>query len=156
MPMQRHQRKGQTRREAGTQSHGTLEVSRAAERKASYVHTLDRAAVVLRRTIAVCLVAMAVVAFLPGYHAGESSVARTPTHPRVLGVSLATLPDAGTAVRLHLSAPLSSPETVSVSLAGADRRWACARPEAGQVRLTCPVTVSVADGAGPLRVEVHI
>ena len=59
----------------------------------------------LRRIIAVCLVTMAVVAFLPGYHAGESSVARTPTHPRVLGVSLATLPDAGTAVRLHLSAP---------------------------------------------------
>jgi hypothetical protein len=74
----------------------------------------------------------------------------------VLGVSLATLPDAGTAVRLHLSAPLSSPGTVSVSLAGADRRWACARPEAGQVRLTCPVTVSIADGAGPLRVQVHI
>jgi hypothetical protein len=156
MPMERHQRKGQTRRKAGTQSHGTHEVSRAAERKASHVHTLDRAAVVLRRIIAACLVAMAVVALLLGYHAGESSMARTPTHPRVLDVSLATLPDAGTAVRLRLSAPLSSPEAVSVSLAGGERRWACARPAAGQVLLTCPVTVSAAAGAGPLQVEVHI
>ena len=154
--MQNEQRKGQTHREVGTQSHGTLEVSRAAERKASHVHTLDRAAVVLRRVIAACLVVMAAVAFLPGYHAGESSVARTPASPRVLDVSLATLPDAGTAVRLQLSAPLRSPETVSVSLAGDDHRWACARAAAGQVLLTCPVTVSAADEGSPLRVEVHI
>jgi hypothetical protein len=110
----------------------------------------------LRRIIAACLVAMAVIAFLPGYHAGESSAARTPVQPRVLDVSLATLPDAGTAVRLHLSAPLSSPQTVSVSLAGDERRWVCGRPEAGQVLLTCPVTTSAAVGAGPLQVEVHI
>ena len=37
-------------------------------------------------------------------------MARTPASPRVLDVSLATLPDAGTAVRLQLSAPLRSPE----------------------------------------------
>jgi hypothetical protein len=120
------------------------------------VHTLDRAAVVLRRVIAACLVALAVVAFLPGYHAGESSAARTPTQPQVLDVSLGTLPHAGTAVRLHLSAPLGSPETVSISLAGGQRRWMCARPAAGQVLLTCPVARSAVVGASPLQVEVHI
>ncbi len=120
------------------------------------MHTLDRAAVVLRRVIAACLVALAAVAFLPGYHAGESSVARTQPQPRVLDVSLGTLPHAGTAVRLHLSAPLTSPEPVSISLAGGTRRWACHRPAAGQVLLTCPVSASAARGADPVQVQVHI
>jgi hypothetical protein len=41
------------------------------------VRTLDRASVVLRATMAICLLAITVTALLPGSHTGHASVATT-------------------------------------------------------------------------------
>ena len=120
------------------------------------MHTLDRVAVVLRRVIAGCLVVMAIVAVLPGSHAGESSTARSVAGPRVLGVALEPLGENRATVQVRLSRPLPQAAVASVSLAPADRRWACTQPVPGEAVLRCPVAAVAAVDAGGTRIEVHI
>lgn len=120
------------------------------------MRSLEGVVVVLRWTIASCLLVLAAGAVLHTNHPGHCSAVAGSGSPRVLAISLVR--DSATAgtVQLRLSSPLAADRSASVRVAGRHTSWACHRPDSGLALLTCPVGDLTHPGTEPVRFEVNV